>query len=76
MAEYLGVPASILNKAPSAGLWDGQTDEIEMGTTYDMIDDYLEGKEIPEKDKMIIERLHKRSEHKRQMPPAPEALKY
>lgn len=76
MAEYLGVPSSILNKAPSAGLWDGQTDEIEMGTTYDLIDDYLEGKEIPKKDKDIIERLHRRSEHKRQMPPAPAPLKY
>lgn len=76
MAKYLGVPDSILNKAPSAGLWDGQTDEIEMGTTYDLIDDYLEGKEIPLKDKEIIERLNKRSEHKRRMPPAPEALKY
>ena len=76
MAKYLGVPDSIINKAPSAGLWDGQTDEIEMGTTYDLIDDYLEGKEIPENDKEIIERLHKRSEHKRQMPTAPKQLKY
>ena len=33
-AEYLGVPQSILDKAPSADLWEGQTDEIEMGTTY------------------------------------------
>lgn len=69
--KVLGVPQSILDKAPSAGLWEGQTDESEMGTTYNYIDDYIEGKEIPEKDRLIIERLNKRSEHKRTMPPAP-----
>jgi len=69
--RYFGVPASILERAPTAGLWDGQTDEGEMGTTYNMIDDLLEGKEIPERDRQIIERLHTRSEHKRTMPPAP-----
>lgn len=69
--RILGVPQSVLDRAPSAGLWDGQTDESEMGTTYDRIDDYLEGKAIPEVDKAIIERLHARSAHKRQMPPAP-----
>lgn len=72
--RVLGVPNSILEKAPSAGLWEGQTDESEMGTTYDMIDDLLEGKEIPQKDREIIERLHARSEHKRNMPPKPPAF--
>ncbi len=71
--EVLGAPESVLKRAPSAGLWEGQTDEGEMGTTYDMIDDYLEGKTIPEKDRKIIETMHKRTEHKREMPPqAPE----
>lgn len=70
-AKHLGVPASIIERPPSAGLWEGQTDEIEMGTTYNMIDAYLEGKEVPEKDKAIIEGLNRRSEHKRNMPPAP-----
>jgi len=71
--EVLGAPESVLKRAPSAGLWEGQTDEGEMGTTYDMIDDYLEGKTIPEKDRKIIEAMHKRTEHKREMPPqAPE----
>lgn len=69
----LGVPESVLKRPPSAGLWEGQTDEDEMGTTYDMIDDFLEGKAIPEKDKAIIEEMHRRSEHKRNLPPsAPE----
>lgn len=74
-AEILGVPQEIITKAPSAGLWEGQTDEEEMGTTYDMVDAYLNGKEIPEQDKKIIEQLHKRSTHKRQMPPKPPVFK-
>lgn len=70
-AKELGVPQQILNRAPSAGLWEGQTDETEMGTSYEYIDDYLSEKEIPQKDKDIIERMHRHSEHKRQMPPSP-----
>ncbi|GAB6088139.1 NAD(+) synthase [Alkaliphilus crotonatoxidans] len=70
-AKVLGVPQSVLDRKPSAGLWEGQTDEAEMGTTYALIDAFLEGKEIPEKDREIIERLHRISEHKRVMPPAP-----
>ncbi|MBB3867580.1 NAD(+) synthase [Parageobacillus toebii NBRC 107807] len=71
MARILGVPNEIITKAPSAGLWEGQTDENEMGTTYEMIDKYLKGEEVPEKDRQIIERLHKRSQHKRQLAIAP-----
>jgi NAD+ synthase len=70
-AEAIGVPNDILIKAPSAGLWEGQTDEAEMGTTYDRVDDFLEGKEIPAQDREIIERLHRRSAHKRMLPPSP-----
>ncbi len=71
MAEYLGVPDEVIHKQPSAGLWEGQTDENEMGTSYDMIDRHLKGEEIPEEDRNIIEAMHKRSAHKRQLPPAP-----
>jgi len=70
-AQEIGVPLEIINKPPSAGLWANQTDETEMGTTYDMIDDLLEGKEIPEKDRLLIERLHKCSQHKRELPISP-----
>lgn len=69
--EILGVPESILVRPPSAGLWEGQTDEGEMGVTYDAIDDYIEGKPVDENDKEIIERMYKRTEHKRQLPPGP-----
>lgn len=65
LAEFLHVPKAIIQKKPSADLWEGQTDEAEMGTTYEKIDTYLKGGEIPAKDKEIIEALHKRTEHKR-----------
>ena len=63
--EYLGAPRSIIDKAPSAGLFDGQTDEMEMGVTYKAIDDYLLNGTVTETDKAVIERYHSRSEHKR-----------
>lgn len=63
--EYLGAPRSIIDKAPSAGLFDGQTDENEMGVTYRAIDTYLTTGEASEADKAVIERYHARSEHKR-----------
>lgn len=67
--EFLGAPPSIINKAPSAGLFEGQTDEKEMGVTYRDIDIYLLTGEASEENKAIIERFHKASEHKRQTPP-------
>ncbi|MDB8789602.1 NAD(+) synthase [Romboutsia sp. 1001216sp1] len=72
-AKVLGVHEDVINKAPSAGLWEGQTDENEMGTTYDMIDAVVEGRldEVPQKDKEIIDRLHRVSEHKRHTPAGP-----
>lgn len=41
MARYLGVPESIIGKAPSADLWVGQTDEDELGFSYDQADQVL-----------------------------------
>ncbi|GAA0334183.1 NAD(+) synthase [Bacillus carboniphilus] len=75
MARYLGVPEEVITKAPSAGLWEGQTDENEMGTTYDLIDAYLKGETVPEKDRLIIEKMHAQSEHKRSLAAAPPEFK-
>ncbi|WP_163970117.1 NAD(+) synthase [Oceanobacillus halotolerans] len=69
IAKALDVPDSVINKKPSADLWEGQTDETEMGTTYEKIDAYLKGESIPEKDQEIIERMHKRTAHKRNPTP-------
>ena len=62
---FLHGPESIIHKAPSAGLFEGQTDEDEMGITYAAIDHFLETGEATEEQKAILERFHSRSEHKR-----------
>ncbi|OEH84395.1 NAD(+) synthetase [Desulfuribacillus stibiiarsenatis] len=41
LARYLQIPKSIIEKAPSADLWEGQTDEQELGFTYDEVDCFL-----------------------------------
>ena len=41
LSKFLGIPDSILTKAPSADLWSGQTDEQEMGLTYAEVDKLL-----------------------------------
>ena len=63
--RFLNAPASIVEKAPSAGLYEGQTDEQEMGVSYDAIDSFLNGGTVSEHDRAIIDRYHSRSEHKR-----------
>ncbi len=68
LLAYLGAPESIIKKAPSAGLYEGQTDEKDMGVTYREVADYIMGKEIAPASREIIERYHARSEHKRQLP--------
>jgi NAD+ synthase len=74
LAADLGVPASIINKAPSAGLWLGQTDEEEMGFTYAELEAYLnEGpRAVAPAVALKIERLGRASEHKRGLPPMPD----
>jgi len=66
---FLGAPARIIEKAPSAGLYDGQTDEGEMGVTYRSIDGFLMSGQCADKDMGIISRYHEASGHKRRPPP-------
>lgn len=82
LAEYLGLPESIIKKTPSAGLWVGQTDEEEIGAPYNVIDDVLHllvdlGYSIEAAAKElnisvdVVSRLNSmllRSVHKRRMP--------
>ena len=63
--HYLDAPKCVIEKAPSAALFDGQTDETEMGVTYAELDAYLSGGDIPADKKEIVERMHRISEHKR-----------
>ncbi|MCQ2087205.1 MAG: NAD(+) synthase [Bacilli bacterium] len=69
--KILGVPTKLAERVPTAGLFEGQTDETEMGVTYAELDAYLLGKEVSEDAKAKIERLHKVSEHKRIPIPTP-----
>ena len=72
-ARTLGVPDPVIDKAPSAGLWLGQTDEAEMGFTYAELEDYLtKGPQtVSPALAMRIDRLMRSSEHKRALAPAP-----
>lgn len=66
--RYLKAPEAVITKAPSAGLFEGQTDEGEMGVTYAAIDHYIATGEASDHDKAIIDRYHARSAHKRRNP--------
>ena len=65
LARYLGAPACIINKKPSAGLWDGQTDEDDLGMSYAQIDAYIiNGTSGNTETDRKIEKLMALSEHK------------
>jgi NAD+ synthase len=71
LAGYLGVPEAVLKRAPTAGLWAGQTDEAEMGLTYRELDAYLLTGEGPEAVRERVERMRRASRHKRRPPLRP-----
>ncbi|MFC1674390.1 NAD+ synthase [Candidatus Omnitrophota bacterium] len=75
LARQLKIPEWIITKAPSAGLWLGQTDEGEMGISYPELDDILSRMQRKRKQFASAKKVNKvkgmirRSEHKRQGPP-------
>jgi NAD+ synthase len=76
LARSLGVAQDVIEAPPSGGLWEGQTDEGEMGVTYDQIETWLrataEAREprLPADVVSRIQRLASASEHKRRPPAA------
>ena len=72
--KIYGLSDALAERVPSAGLFEGQTDENEMGITYKDLDDFILGKEIPEAARNRIEYLHRISEHKRRDIPTPVAF--
>ena len=74
LAKAQGVPKQIIEKAPSADLWSGQTDEEEMGITYEQLDEIIPCLKKGTKCSVskvkinIVKRMMKNSEHKRKMP--------
>jgi NAD+ synthase len=86
LAEYIGLDRKFIEKKPTAGLWEEQTDEGELGASYETIDRILkraveqnqsadkivEETEIPRtKVERFVEMYHK-TEHKRKRPQSPE----
>lgn len=71
VGEVLGIPRQVLDRVPTAGLWAGQTDEAELGLTYDVLDQYILTGEASPLNKNKIDKMIAGSEHKRQLPPSP-----
>lgn len=74
MLQHLGAAERLYLKAPTADLLDenpGQTDEANLGLNYSDIDDYLEGKAVPDSVATAIENRYRATEHKRRTPASP-----
>lgn len=88
LARDLGVPEDLVTRTPTAAMWEGQTDEEEMGLSYDDLDAilalHIDGPlskfatvrtlDVPERAVDRVVELCETSAHKRAMPPAPEPL--
>ena len=72
LASFLGIPQEMIDKSPSAGLWPGQTDEGELGLSYEELDRYLTSGKAPDRIKQKIEHMIASSSHKRHPPPVPD----
>ncbi|MEM0158399.1 MAG: NAD+ synthase [Thermoplasmataceae archaeon] len=72
LSAYLGVPKSIIEKSPSAGLWESQTDEEELGMTYDKLDriliDLEQGNPDTDREAIRVLEMYHNTDHKRRMP--------
>ena len=71
LARYLEIPAEIIDKPPSAGLREGQTDEQEMGFTYEQLDLYCSGSRLDDDVRSRIADRVARNAHKRALAPVP-----
>ena len=70
-SKILGIRLSLAERVPTAGLYEGQTDEKEMGVSYKDLDAFILGKKIPSASRKRIAYLHKISAHKRKKIPTP-----
>ncbi len=71
LAKHLDIPERIVRKAPSAGLWSGQTDEVEMGLTYEELDRYLSTHDATDEVRHKVDNLARDTAHKTTSPPIP-----
>ncbi len=64
LAKELEINPRIINAKPSADLYEGQEDELDMGVTYKEIEAFIKGEPVSEQSKTIIERYHQNAIHK------------
>lgn len=87
LAEYLDVPSSIINAKSTAGLWDGQTDEDELGMSYDEVewaiefDDYrdIHHPNLTDRQQFVLDKVRKMrklAKHKLEYPPVFQPTNY
>nr|NLD40956.1 ammonia-dependent NAD(+) synthetase [Actinomycetales bacterium] len=75
IGNHLGAPAALVYKIPTADLESDkplQADEVALGVSYDHVDDFLEGIEVPEDAEQTILGWYRRTAHKREMPLSPQ----
>ena len=72
LAAFLGIPREIIDKPPSAGLWPGQTDEDDLGFSYDELDRYVLTGEAPDRIREKIRAMVATAGHKHAPPPSPD----
>jgi len=76
LARHLGIHPEIINRPPTAGLWHGQTDEGELGISYDKLDKILNAiennqhlTEFSVDEVRLVEKYMKQAKHKQELPP-------
>jgi len=72
LARHLGIPEKIIEKKPSAGLWKDQTDEEEMGLTYEQLDRYILTGSTEPTVKEKVDKLSEKNSHKLEPIPVPD----
>ena len=70
-SKILGMSSALAERVPSAGLYEGQTDEKELGVSYKELDAFVLGKKVSSAARKRIQHLHKVSAHKRKKIPTP-----
>lgn len=75
LLRHLGAPAPLWEKVPTADLEDERPalpDEVALGVSYEHIDDYLEGRDVPRAARERLEHLWRIGQHKRHLPATPQ----
>ncbi|MFX0539918.1 ammonia-dependent NAD(+) synthetase [Ornithinimicrobium sp. Y1847] len=77
ICRWLGAPESVVDKVPTADLESDRpliADEVALGVRYEIVDDYLEGLDVPAEDEATIIGWYRRTAHKRALPVTPDGF--